>query len=211
MSFTTPYKMSRNYTELFDLICDGHEIPCFVDYSSRVDDNIKYRDICRVRRRGEYDISFGARGIGYCDISSWHKENGVREIDAFAELCKMLNIEFIVISDKKTYNFYDSEIKGFVESLQLVRVQLKQGVIEKRQIELNNKKMENSEIFQENKQSDVKDEDLKDQFDIKETLIETIKKVKSDKGYIPQANTICNITNQLINLKKLEFLTQLKK
>lgn len=95
MKFTSPYKMSRNYTQLFELICNGHEIPCFVDYSFRDNDVRSYRDICRVRRRTEFDISFGARGIGYGDISSWHKGNGERELDAFFGLCKRLNVEFI--------------------------------------------------------------------------------------------------------------------
>lgn len=97
MKFTSPYKMSRNYTELFDLICEGHEIPCFIDYSFNDEDLVKYRDICRVRRRSSFNISFGARGIGYGDVSSWHKEEGMREIDVFCELCKMLNVEFIEI------------------------------------------------------------------------------------------------------------------
>jgi hypothetical protein len=95
MSFTTPYKMSRNYTELFYLISTGHEIPCFVDYSYKDNDERVFRDICRVRRRGSFDISFGARGISYGGISSWHKENGERELDVFDDLCQMLNVEFI--------------------------------------------------------------------------------------------------------------------
>lgn len=89
--------MSRNYTQLFDLICEGHEIPCIVDYSFRDDDVRKYRDICRVRRFKEFEISFGARGIGYGDVSSWHKEEGKIEIDYFTELCESLNIEYIEI------------------------------------------------------------------------------------------------------------------
>lgn len=97
MNFTSPYRFSKNYTELFELISVGHEVPCFVDYSFRDDDTRKYRDICRVRRFKEFEISFGARGIGYGDVSSWHKENGEREIDAFTDLCKMLNVEFIEV------------------------------------------------------------------------------------------------------------------
>ena len=95
MKFTNPYKISRNYTELFELISNGHEIPCFVDYPFRADDLVKSRDICRVRRRESFDIYFGARGIEYGSISSWHKQNGEREIDVFVDLCKMLNVEFI--------------------------------------------------------------------------------------------------------------------
>ncbi len=97
MNFTSPYKISRNYTELFELICNGHEIPCFVDYSYLDNDKRIYRDICRVRRRAEFDISFGARGIGYGDISSWHKGKGKIEIDVFIDLCERLNVEFIEI------------------------------------------------------------------------------------------------------------------
>lgn len=97
MKFKNPYSLSRNYTELHALLVEGYEIPCFVDYSYRDQDERVYRDICRVRRRAEFDISFGARGIGYGDISSWHKENGKREIDCFADLCKDLNVEFIEV------------------------------------------------------------------------------------------------------------------
>jgi hypothetical protein len=97
MKFTIPYKISKNYNELFELICQGHQIPCFVDYSYRDDDETVFRDICRVTRRADFYISFGARGISYGDISSWHKENGEREIDAFVGLCKILNVEFIEI------------------------------------------------------------------------------------------------------------------
>jgi hypothetical protein len=95
MKFTSPYKLSRNYSKLFELISIGHEIPCFVDYSYKDNDERVYRDICRVRRRAKFDISFGARGISYGDISSWHKENGEREIDAFFNLCETLSVEFI--------------------------------------------------------------------------------------------------------------------
>lgn len=97
MDFTNPYKMSRNYTQLFDLICDGNEIPCIVDYSFRDDDTRTYRDICKVRRFKEFQISFSARGISYGDVSSWHQEEGFIEIDYFFELCKSLNVEFIEI------------------------------------------------------------------------------------------------------------------
>jgi hypothetical protein len=124
---------------------------------------------------------------------------------------KKVNSIYVIISDKRTYNFYQSEIQKFVNSLELVRVKLKEGVLEARQLQLNNLKMENSEKFEENKISDVKNDNLKEEFDIKEVLIDTIKKVKTDKGYIPQANTICNITTQLINLKKIEFLIESKK
>jgi len=116
---------------------------------------------------------------------------------------KKINSTYVVISDKRTYNFYESEINDFVSSLIAVKVKLKQGVLEKRQIELNTKKMENTSV-NENVVEQAK-------FDIKEVLYQAIKDVKANKGYIPQANAICNITTQIINLKKIEFLIQSKK
>lgn len=40
---------------------------------------------------------------------------------------------------------------------------------------------------------------------IKKTLFEAINNVKDNPNYVKQANAICNITTQLINIKKLEL------
>ena len=40
-------------------------------------------------------------------------------------------------------------------------------------------------------------------------LFETLEKVRVDKDYIPQANAICNVVSQMINVQKIEM--QLKK
>ena len=95
MDFTNPYSLSKNYIKLFELLKNGHEIPCFVDYPHTRDDEKFYRDICRARRFSSFDISFGARGICYGEVSSWHGEKGENEIDVFNNLCKILNVEFI--------------------------------------------------------------------------------------------------------------------
>lgn len=117
---------------------------------------------------------------------------------------KKINSTYVIISDKRTYNFYENEILGFVNSLQRVLVKLKEGVLEKRKMDrIKNVKMENLIINDE----EIKKEEL----DIKEVLFNTIKKVQNDKSYIAQANAICNITSQLINLKKLQLLIQSKK
>lgn len=47
-----------------------------------------------------------------------------------------------------------------------------------------------------------------DQDEIKKLLFEAINKVKNDKSYVAQANAICNITTQLINIKKIELLNK---
>jgi hypothetical protein len=46
-------------------------------------------------------------------------------------------------------------------------------------------------------------------FDVKEILIEAISKIRADENYIKQANAICNVVSQMINIKKLEL--QIKK
>lgn len=48
-----------------------------------------------------------------------------------------------------------------------------------------------------------------DKMNVNDVLIESINKVRTDKEYIQQANAICNIVSQMINIKKLEI--QLKK
>lgn len=40
---------------------------------------------------------------------------------------------------------------------------------------------------------------------IKDVLFEAIENVKKNKDYVQQANAICNLTSQLINIKKLEL------
>jgi hypothetical protein len=41
--------------------------------------------------------------------------------------------------------------------------------------------------------------------DLKIILLDTIQKVQKDKSYINQANAICNVVSQMINIKKLEL------
>ena len=41
--------------------------------------------------------------------------------------------------------------------------------------------------------------------DLKVILLETINKVRTNKEYIGQANAICNVVTQMINVQKLEI------
>ena len=41
--------------------------------------------------------------------------------------------------------------------------------------------------------------------DLSEILLDTIQKVQKNKEYINQANAICNVVSQMINIKKLEI------
>lgn len=120
---------------------------------------------------------------------------------------KRVGTTYVVFSDKQTYNFFESEIDLFIEQLQPVRVKLKEGVLEKRQIELKNvsiqvKKDElNPNKMEENEKNIVPIQEN----DLSVILLDTIQKVQKDKTYINQANAICNVVSQMINIKKLEL------
>lgn len=120
---------------------------------------------------------------------------------------KRVGTTYVVFSDKQTYNFFESEIDLFIEQLQPVRVKLKEGVLEKRQMELKNvsiqvKKDElNPNKMEENEKNIVPIQEN----DLSVILLDTIQKVQKDKTYINQANAICNVVSQMINIKKLEL------
>ena len=115
---------------------------------------------------------------------------------------KKVGITYVVFTDKQTYNFYESEIDLFIEQLQPVIVKLKEGVLEKRQLELKN--MEVKQTY-----SNIEE---KKETDLSVILLDTIQKVQKDKTYINQANAICNVVSQMINIKKIELqLKQINK
>ena len=120
---------------------------------------------------------------------------------------KKVGVTYVVFTDKQTYNFFEGEIDLFIEQLQPVRVKLKEGVLEKRQLELKNvsiqvKKDElNPNKMEENEKNIVPIQEN----DLSIILLDTIQKVQKDKTYINQANAICNVVSQMINIKKLEL------
>ncbi|MGE4345917.1 MAG: hypothetical protein AB7D46_00740 [Flavobacteriaceae bacterium] len=48
-------------------------------------------------------------------------------------------------------------------------------------------------------------EPTKENGEVKETLLEILRKVKEDKAYIPQAQAVCGVVNQLVNVQKTEI------
>lgn len=100
---------------------------------------------------------------------------------------KIVSTTYVVKTDKRTYNFFESEIDSFIlELIDYVEKPVKSFIMENTPNTLSEKSIDLSEI-----------------------LYDTIDKVKKDKNYIGQANAICNIVTQMINIKKLEL--QLKK
>jgi hypothetical protein len=121
---------------------------------------------------------------------------------------KKVNSAFVVFSDKQTYNFFESEIELFISELNPIRVKLKEGVLEKRQLEIKNASIQLNNYQHKpmnTENNEVKNVSVQD-VDLSTILIDTIKKVQNSKDYINQANAICNVVSQMINVKKLELL-----
>lgn len=129
---------------------------------------------------------------------------------------KKVSSVYVVLTNSKTYNFYESEVFFFLkEIVELPRVKLKEGVLEKRQLELKNvsiqvKKHElNPNKMEENEKKIVPIQETN--LNIRNVLFDTLERVKTDKSYIPQANAICNVVTQMINIQKLELSIKSKK
>lgn len=86
--------MSKDYCALYDLLCEGRDAFCLVDMSFTNPDHV-CRDVARVRRREEWRIDIGARGIGYGDVTPYGKNRHATERDALVEECKRMNLEWI--------------------------------------------------------------------------------------------------------------------
>lgn len=90
------YRLSRDYSKLFQLISSGVTIAAFVDYRFRGDDNLPpMRDICAVKYRGPWQVTISARGIGYGGLDPWLADRGEDEKLIFARICEAQNLEWI--------------------------------------------------------------------------------------------------------------------
>ena len=84
---------------------------------------------------------------------------------------------------------------------------LKEGVLEKRQLELKNVSIQvkKDELKPNKMEENEKNIVPIQENDLSVILLDTIQKVQKDKTYINQANAICNVVSQMINIKKLEL------
>lgn len=126
------------------------------------------------------------------------KEYNYKGVNILIKKVKCVSGTFVVMTDKRTYNFLKDEVDIFISELK----DKKNVSIQVKKDELNPNKMEENEknlvpIQEENN------------LNIRSILFETLEKVRVDKNYIPQANAICNVVSQMINVQKIEM--QLKK
>ena len=99
------------------------------------------------------------------------------------EKWRKVNSAYVIITSARVYNFYESEIENFINELTNPQ----------------NKMEANSQLAVESTTNLTK------------VLYDTILKVQNNKEYINQANAICNVVSQMINIKKLELQMSSKK
>ncbi len=108
---------------------------------------------------------------------------------------KYVGTSFVVFTNRQTMNFFENEVEPFISELKPFQEKIKIAPIQVKKDELKPNKMEENEKnivpIQEN--------------DLSVILLDTIQKVQKDKTYINQANAICNVVSQMINIKKLEL------
>lgn len=114
------------------------------------------------------------------------KEFNYKGVDIAIEKIKKVNGTFVVFTNKRTYNFFNNEVEMFISELKEIKPK-KNIIMEKNIVPI----QEESNL------------------NIRSVLFETLEKVRIDKNYIPQANAICNVVSQMINVQKIEM--QLKK
>jgi hypothetical protein len=92
------YLLSKDYNKLFEHICNGLEVPCYVDYSFGFPDKVihAFRDLCLCKRKRPWQISFSVRGVGYGGIDTFEDEGHGNEETLFIERCQALNVEWFV-------------------------------------------------------------------------------------------------------------------
>ena len=123
---------------------------------------------------------------------------------------------YVILTDNKTYNFFESEVPFFLkEIVEVPKVKLKEGVLEKRQLELKNVSIQEKKLELNTNKMDNNEKNIvsiqEDSLNVRNVLMETLNKVRTDKSYIPQANAICNVVAQMINIQKLELSIKSKK
>jgi hypothetical protein len=100
---------------------------------------------------------------------------------------KIVQGNYVLYTTQGTKTLYESEVETFINALQPFK---KKEVI----VVSNNLPSTNNEVVIVNEQNEF----------VKQTLLDTLKKLKEDKAYIPQAKAICEVTSQWANIQRNE-------
>lgn len=89
------YHLSTDFDRLYDLLLEGSEPVCFVDNKHDEAPRIA-RDVCRIRRIGEFRIVAASRGTIYFSVDPWHKDGAApSEREIFCDMCRDANLEWV--------------------------------------------------------------------------------------------------------------------
>lgn len=92
---TSLYSLSKDYGKLFRSICEGQKIAAWSDtFSMKDSDGRPYRDICEVRRNGEYEIMISCRGTSYGNVWPFMADESSEE-EVFIKVCRGCDLEWI--------------------------------------------------------------------------------------------------------------------
>lgn len=94
----------------------------------------------------------------------------------------------IFVNGSPFKNLYFSELEEFLNDLCVPAAE----ILKPQQIAVPEQKLK---VFEPTKENE----------EIKQTLMDTLKKVKTDASYIPQATAICNVVSQIVTVQKTEI------
>lgn len=101
------------------------------------------------------------------------------------ERYKIVGVSNVVIFIPRPKNLLISEIPEFLENLNPPTEKPLQIAIPHEKVK----------VFEPTKENDT----------VKETLLETLEKVKSNPDYIPQAQAVCNVVSKIVSVQKTEI------
>ena len=89
------YNLSKDHDRLFDLLLEGHVAVGFTDNRHDFSPDV-VRDVCQIRRHGEYRIVASVRGCAYFSVDPWLKEDSaLSERELFCGMCRDANLEWV--------------------------------------------------------------------------------------------------------------------
>lgn len=118
------------------------------------------------------------------------KEFGYKGFNYTGVEAKLVNSVLVLKTSKRTFNFTENEIDVFINEIHSPldsKTELKQN-----EVAISSNKVE---IFKP----------LTHNEEIKNTLMDTLRKLKDKTSTPEEANAVCNVVNQFVNLQKNEI------
>jgi hypothetical protein len=87
------YSLSKDYIKLYQLLCEGNEVVCYIDYDDDINGIKQPKHICTARRRTEDgDIFLESQIMEYVALYSYGATNMQHEL---TDMCLDYDLEYI--------------------------------------------------------------------------------------------------------------------